>query len=139
MIKKRLNTLSDDDSKCGESFGGSRSKCRKKRSLNVLQKVLNRAQSGFFNSSINEKSNDKLFAQIPPELKFCLKDIVPFCFLAEHVFMGLSLCGTFLISYHRSCESESFDFNSGYKYELFFWIFKPHEPLKRFVSELKFF
>lgn len=134
MIKKRLNTLSDDDSECEETASGGHSKCRKKRSVNVLHKIINRARSGFFNSSINQKSNDKIFTQIPSELKFCLKDIVPFCYLADHVFMGLSLCGTFLISYRRSCESESFDFNSGYKYELFFWIFKPHESLKRFVS-----
>lgn len=135
MIKKRLTAQSDDESGGEESGEGSASKCRKKRSINILQKVINRAQNGFFNSSVNKKSNDKIFTQIPAELKFCLKDIVPFCYLADHVFMGLSLCGMFLISYRRSCENESFDFSSGsWKYELYFWIFKPHEPLKRFVS-----
>lgn len=135
MIKKRLTTLTDDESECEESAGDSQAKGRKKKSVNVLQKVINRAQFGFFNSSI-KRSNEKIFTQIPSELKFCLKDIVPFCY-SDHVFMGLSLCGTFLISYRRlNCENESFDFNSGYKYELYFWLFRPHEPLKRFVSLL---
>lgn len=128
MIKKRLVTKSDDESECSES--------RKKHNFNVLQKILNRNHSGFFNFFIYKNSNDKIFKQIPSELKFCLKDIVPFCYLADHMFMGLSLCGNFLISYRRTCESESFDFNSGFKYEIYFWIFRPHMPLQRFVSVL---
>lgn len=132
MIKKRLTAQSDDEIEKKATTSASSSKSRKKQSFNVLQKIVNRSQSSWFNSQIDRHSNEKIFSQIPPDLKFCLKDIVPFCFLADHVFMGLSLCGTFLISYRRSCESESFDFNSGYKYEIYFWIFRPHMPLQRF-------
>lgn len=47
------------------------------------------------------KSNDKtrrIFERIPPRLRFCLIDIVPAKYLQEHIFMGFSQCGQFLLS-----------------------------------------
>lgn len=137
MIKKRLTNTSDEDSDADEKHRVKPARTRKKR--NILTKILNRENSGYFNFSTNAKSNSKNFSQ-ENVLKFCLKDIIPFRYLNDHIFMGLSSCGNFLISYKRiSCESEStlnYDFNSGYKYELFFWIYRPHMALSRYVSEI---
>lgn len=54
---------------------------------------------------LNE-SNKKLFEKIPPRLRFCLMDIVPMSYLREHVFMGLSQCGQFLLSFTYSCNTQ---------------------------------
>lgn len=133
MLKKRLTT-SDEETCEDEEPREKQVKMQKRNSKNILHKILNRSLTGYYNDSINKKSNEKTFYQIPSELRFCLKDIIPFCYL-NHVFMGLSICGNFLISYNRSCcENENYDFNSGYKYELYFWVFKPHMPLQRYVS-----
>jgi DDB1- and CUL4-associated factor 15 len=137
MIKKRLTTGSDEESE--PKSAETAAKFRRKRSdENILLKLTNRSRFGFFNNSINKKSNDRTIKHIPPEMRFCLKDIVPFCYLTNQIYMGLSYCGNFLISYSKRlyCESESYDFNSGgYKFELFFWIFRPHMPLQRYVSK----
>lgn len=137
MIKKRLTNTSDEDSDNDESLRVRPAKARRKR-LNkqtILSKILNRSSTGYFNGSFDSKSNQWAFSQ--PVLKFCLKDIIPFRYLNDHIFMGLSSCGNFLISYKRiCCETEgsvSYDFNSGYKYELFFWIYRPHMALSRYV------
>lgn len=138
MIKKRLTNTSDEDSDDDESRPVRSAKTRKKQlNANVLRKILNRSATGFFNSSATHKSNQKCFSH-DGVMKFCLKDIIPFRYLNDHIFMGLSSCGNFLISYKRiSCESESnYDFNSGYKYELFFWIYRPHTPLSKYVRNL---
>lgn len=133
MIKKRLTATSDEDSDNDEELRVRPAKARKKRKDSQILKILNRARSGYFNNSMNNKSNQK---SIGPEhvLKFCLKDIIPLR-AHEHIFMGLSSCGNFMISYKRiACEIESnYDFNSGYKYELFFWIYRPHMPFGRYV------
>jgi DDB1- and CUL4-associated factor 15 len=134
MIKKRLTNTSDEDSDADENLRAKPAKARKKRG--ILTKILNREKSGFFNCSANAKSNSQIFSN-ESVLKFCLKDIIPFRYLNDHIFMGLSSCGNFLISYKRiSCENEStlnYDFNSGYKYELFFWVYRPHMALSRYV------
>lgn len=139
MIKKRLTNSSDEDS-ADEKRNARPAKARKKR--NILMKVLNREKTGFFNFSVKTKSNAKSFSQ-ENVLKFCLKDIIPFRYLNDHIFMGLSSCGNFVISYKRiCCESEStlnYDFNSGYKYELFFWVYRPHLALSRYVSNFTIF
>ncbi|KAG5673526.1 hypothetical protein PVAND_003567 [Polypedilum vanderplanki] len=140
MIKKRLMLGSDEDSENSENEAKNTvaTKFRRKRNdKNVLFKLINRSRFGFFNNSINRKCNDYEINQIPSEMRFCLKDIVPFCYLSNQIYMGLSFCGNFLISYSKRlyCENESFDFNSGgYKYELFFWIFRPHMPLERYFK-----
>lgn len=135
MIKKRLTNTSDDESESEEKARVKSAKTRKKRAnKHVLTKILNRSATGYFNSGINIRSHQKTFSH-EHVLKFCLKDIIPFRYLNDHIFMGLSACGNFLISYKRiSCENESnYDFNSGYKYELFFWIYRPHMPLSKYV------
>lgn len=140
MIKKRLTNTSDEDSDNDESLRVRPAKARRKRfnKQTILSKILNRSSTGYFNGSFDSKSNQWAFSQ--PVLKFCLKDIIPFRYLNDHIFMGLSSCGNFLISYKRiCCETEgsvSYDFNSGYKYELFFWIYRPHMALSRYVRIL---
>lgn len=140
MIKKRLTNTSDEESDNDEDLRARPPKARKKRINNptILSKVLNRQSSGFFNESIAHKSNQQSFGH-EHVLKFCLKEIIPFRYINDHIFMGLSSCGNFLISYKRiCCESEgsiSYDFNSGYKYELFFWIYRPHMTLSKYVRD----
>lgn len=142
MIKKRLTSTSDEDSDNEEDARVTTAKVRRKRFNKqlILSKVLNRSSSGFFNQSIHNKSNQTSFIT-EPALKFCLKDIIRYKNVNDHIFMGLTYCGNFLISYRRSCcESEStinYDFNSGYKYQLYFWIFRPHFPLSKYVSSLR--
>lgn len=142
MIKKRLTSTSDDESDKDEDPPLRSAKTRRKRFSKqlILTKILNRSSSGFFNQSIHNKSNQTTFSN-EPALKFCLKDIIPYRNLNDHIFMGLSSCGNFLISYRRiCCESESsinYDFNSGYKYQLYFWIYRPHFPLNKYVSGLR--
>lgn len=137
MLKKRLTTTTDEESDNDEKFRDRPTKARKKRRNNIVEKILNRSSFGFFNKSISNKSHQKSFSS-DHVLKFCLKDIIPFRYINDHIFMGLTSCGNFLLSYKRiCCESESvvnYDFNSGYKYELFFWIYRPHMPLGRYVS-----
>lgn len=142
MIKKRLTAESDEESESELSARETSVKFRRKRNnnKNIIFNVVNRSLSGYFNYSITKKSNIHTFNHISSDLRFCLKDIIPFCYLENQVFMGLSLCGNFLLSYKRCCESsETYDFNSGFKYELFFWIFKPHMPLHNYVSKKYYF
>lgn len=139
MIKKRLTNSSDEDSDDDGNLAKTSTKLRKKpHNINVLKKILIRASSGYFNNLIINKSHQTTFKN-DSVLKFCLKDIIPFRYLTDHIFMGLSSCGNFLISYKRiSCESETnYDFNSGYKYELFFWIYRPHIPLSKYVRKTR--
>lgn len=139
MLKKRLTNKSDLDSDEDEDFNQTPAKLRKRESKNIVTKIINRSKTGFFNSSIRNKSNMMAFNIIPSDLKFCLKDIIPFCYCDGHIFMGLTACGNFMISYKRmSCElsAMNYDFSSGYKYELFFWIYRPHMPLSKYVSDI---
>lgn len=132
MIKKRLNSNSDDESDGDENDRFRREKRMKNE--NILMKIINRGSTGFFNQSMRCRSNNKELNR-DTTLKICLKDIIPFRYLNDHIFMGLSACGNFLISYRRKCsEIDTFDLNSVFKYELFFWIFRPHYPLSKYVS-----
>lgn len=59
---------------------------------------------------------------MPERLRYCLRDILPFCYLEHHVFMGLTACGQFLVSYTVAFEEEeeltqNYSFNNGYKYK----------------------
>ncbi|XP_055617132.1 uncharacterized protein LOC129762672 [Toxorhynchites rutilus septentrionalis] len=104
---------------------------------NVLLKVLNRQHSGFFSSGLNKRSHQAAFREVPEHLSFCLKEIVPYCYLQGHVFMGLSACGQFLISYKVSYDydevvANEYNFSSNYKYELYFWIYRPHFLLSKY-------
>ncbi|EAT42239.1 AAEL006208-PA, partial [Aedes aegypti] len=107
------------------------------RCENILLKVLNREHSGYFSTGLNKRSHREAFREVPSHLSFCLKEIVPYCYLQGHVFMGLSACGQFLLSYKASCDydeviTNEYNFSSNYKYELYFWIYRPHFLLSKY-------
>ncbi|XP_062534995.1 uncharacterized protein LOC134204184 [Armigeres subalbatus] len=107
------------------------------RCENVLLKVLNREHSGYFNTGLNKRAHQEAFREVPSHLSFCLKEIVPYCYLQGHVFMGLSACGQFLLSYKASYDYEEvitneYNFSSNYRYELYFWIYRPHFLLSKY-------
>ncbi|XP_058811749.1 uncharacterized protein LOC131676608 [Topomyia yanbarensis] len=110
------------------------------RCENILLKVLNREHCGYFSTGLNQRSHRAAFRQVPEHLSFCLKEIVPYCYLKGHVFMGLSACGQFLLSYKVAYEidEETTDeynyFSSNYKYELYFWIYRPHFLLSKYFQ-----
>lgn len=140
MINQRLTNSSDEDSDDDEDPQAKLARTQR-RPINksVLKKIFNRSATGYFNSTATHKSHQKSFTH-ESALKFCLKDIIPYGNLNDHIFMGLSACGNFLISYKRiSCENEnSYDFNTGYKYELFFWVYRPHTSLCKYVRSSGF-
>lgn len=57
---------------------------------NVLLKVLNRQHSGYFSSGLNKRSHQAAFREVPEHLSFCLKEIVPYCYLQGLDWVGLS-------------------------------------------------
>ncbi|XP_053689538.1 uncharacterized protein LOC128738436 [Sabethes cyaneus] len=122
----------------GESscFGSGNETVRRE---NVLLKVINRQHSGYFNTGLNKRSHQVAFREVPPHLTFCLKEIVPCCYLKGHVFMGLSGCGQFLLSYKVAYDyddelTHEYNFSSSYKYELYFWIYRPHFLLSKYFQ-----
>lgn len=132
---------------CSRSLGRQQQQGRKEfspfvrsndavRCENVLLKVLNREHCGYFSTGLNKRSHREAFREIPTHLSFCLKEIVPYCYLQGHVFMGLSACGQFLLSYKASYDDElitnEYNFSSTYKYELYFWIYRPHFLLSKY-------
>ncbi|XP_050087614.1 uncharacterized protein LOC126572392 [Anopheles aquasalis] len=104
---------------------------------NVLLKVLNREHSGYFSTGLNKRSHQQPYQEVPEHLQYCLKDIVPYCFLDGHIFMGLTSCGQFLLSYRLTYDYEDplmngLNFLSNHKYELYFWIYRPHVLLSKY-------
>lgn len=90
------------------------------KSQNVLLKLMNQERTGYFSKSSLFKVRQQAFHQVPSRLSFCLKEIVPYCYLQGHVFMGLTVCGQFLLSYKMTCNEEStndYSFTTAYKYE----------------------
>lgn len=80
-----------------KKFGGSAGhRLKQKSAENIIFKILNRERSSFFNFP-NLKSHSDPYKEVPSALSFCLKDIVPICYLESHIFMGLTSCGQFLI------------------------------------------
>lgn len=74
-----------------------------------------------------------LFRVFPGRLASCLKNIVPnSAVLTNHIFLGFSKCGNFIISYTQSTYD---DVSSGsfmeVRYRLYWWLFRHHRPLKR--------
>lgn len=88
---------------------------------NIVHKLWNREHYGKFSSRLNSKSDEMPFQKIPERLRFCLRDVVPYCYLDSHVFMGLTICGQFLLSYtvvsEEDFELTQNEFNNGYKYK----------------------
>ncbi|XP_017472984.1 PREDICTED: uncharacterized protein LOC108363958 [Rhagoletis zephyria] len=106
---------------------------------NLVQKIYNRERTGNFAGTTRlVHAPQHAFDQVPNRLKFCLKDIVPNCFLQGHMFMGLSACGQFLLSYKVCCNdnmvASHYSFSYGYKYTLYFWIYQPHKPLRSYYT-----
>ncbi|XP_055525747.1 uncharacterized protein LOC129718735 [Wyeomyia smithii] len=109
------------------------------RCENVALKVLSRQHCGYFNTGLNKRSHQVAFREVPQYLSFCLKEIVPCCYLKGHVFMGLSACGQFLLSYKVAYDyddelTHEYNFSSNYKYELYFWIYRPHFLLSKYFQ-----
>ncbi|GAB0087464.1 uncharacterized protein DMENIID0001_017690 [Sergentomyia squamirostris] len=107
----------------------SRNDSDRKLPQNIVKKLLNRELTGYLGCNARKISRVLPFKQVPSRLAFHLKEIIPYCYLDGHVFMGLSACGQFLLSYKVSYDEESinhYNFSAPYKYELFFWIYRPH-------------
>ncbi|XP_075970948.1 uncharacterized protein LOC142973208 [Anticarsia gemmatalis] len=91
-------------------------------SSNIVHKLFNRETFGCTSRRSNDRSR-KVFERIPPRLRFCLMDIVPMSYLREHVFMGFSQCGQFLLSFTYSCNTQVY-FRESSKFTLHFlsWV-----------------
>ncbi|XP_065372425.1 uncharacterized protein LOC135964204 [Calliphora vicina] len=99
---------------------------------NLANKLMKREYMG------NSRRTKSFFANVPTRLSFCLKDLIPPNFIQGQVFMGLSACGQFLLSY-KFCSSENaslshYSFSMRFKYTLFFWIYQPFKPLRNFYK-----
>ncbi|XP_045764715.1 uncharacterized protein LOC123866951 [Maniola jurtina] len=90
---------------------------------NIVHKLFNREIYGSTSRKPSDKSK-KIFDKIPPRLRFCLMDIVPMRYLREHVFMGFSQCGQFLLSFTYSCNTQVY-FRESSKFTLHFLLWVP--------------
>lgn len=110
--------------------------------INLHYLLMKRENSGHFSGNPRSRQVKRAFTKVPSRLGFCLKDIVPYCYLQGHMFMGLTACGQYLLSYKVCCNESSNAnasyFNIGYKYTLYFWIYRPHQPLRRFFKSCLF-
>ncbi|CAK1604568.1 unnamed protein product [Parnassius mnemosyne] len=97
-------------------------------SNNIVHKLFNRETFGSTSRKSNERSR-KMFEKIPPRLRFCLMDIVPICYLREHVFMGFSQCGQFLLSFTYSCNTQNY-FRESSKFTLHFLSWVPGKVVR---------
>ncbi|RVE47247.1 hypothetical protein evm_008115 [Chilo suppressalis] len=95
---------------------------------NIVHKLFNREVFECTSRKQYEKSK-KLFDRIPPRLRFCLMDIVPMSYLREHVFMGFSQCGQFLLSFTYSCNTQVY-FRESSKFTLHFLLWVPGRVVK---------
>ncbi|CAK1552799.1 unnamed protein product [Leptosia nina] len=94
---------------------------------NIIHKLFNREISGSTSKKSNERRR-KVFEKIPPRLRFCLMDIVPIRYLRNHVFMGFSQCGQFLLSFTFCGPTR--DFGESLKYRLHFLSWVPGRVVK---------
>nr|CAD7589986.1 unnamed protein product [Timema genevievae] len=60
------------------------------------------------------------------------------CARGTHVFLGLSKCGQFLLSYTYTADMDVVPFNTVYKYRLHWWTFVPHQKSRK-VAEVMLF
>ncbi|XP_060801047.1 uncharacterized protein LOC106143568 [Amyelois transitella] len=95
---------------------------------NIVHKLFNREIYGGITRKSHERSR-KIFERIPPRLRFCLIDIVPMAYLREHVFMGFSQCGQFLLSFTYSCNTQVY-FRESSKFTLHFLSWVPGRIVK---------
>ncbi|XP_041976389.1 uncharacterized protein LOC121731112 [Aricia agestis] len=94
---------------------------------NIVHKIFNREVFG----STSRRSNGKrkVFDKIPPRLRFCLMDIVPIQYLRQHIFMGFSQCGQFLLSFTYSSNTQVY-FREFSKFTLHFLSWVPGRVVK---------
>lgn len=69
----------------------------------LLTKIVNRSISGYFNGNLQNKSHQQQLSSANV-LKFCLKDIIPFRDINDHIFMGLTIDGN--VSLSKICKTE---------------------------------
>ncbi|XP_049866336.1 uncharacterized protein LOC126367019 [Pectinophora gossypiella] len=101
-------------------------------SSNIVHKLFNREILGGTSRKPNDRSR-KVFERIPPRLRFCLMDIVPRSYLRGHVFMGLSQCGQFLLSFTYSCNTQVY-FRESSKFTLHFLSWVPGRKVRKVHS-----
>ncbi|XP_026476124.1 uncharacterized protein LOC113381412 [Ctenocephalides felis] len=107
-------------------------KSKKKKSHNIINKIMNRQMFGEFSVHRGVKY-EAPFMEIPDHLRFCLKtEILPTEILDNHVYMGLTACGQFLLSYTEvwtpADSEENVFLTDKLEYRLYFWGFRPHNP-----------
>ncbi|XP_030375999.1 uncharacterized protein LOC115625176 [Scaptodrosophila lebanonensis] len=113
------------------------------QSRNFVQMLHDRERTGFFSgrSCLGQKPQIP-YDKVPNRLKLYLKDLLPNNALEGHVFMGLTACGQYMLSYRVVCNDNTmlnhYSFNVGYKYILYFWIFQPHKKLRHSFSRRLF-
>ncbi|XP_050676004.1 uncharacterized protein LOC126972951 isoform X2 [Leptidea sinapis] len=90
---------------------------------NIILRLFNREIYGNTSRRFNENTQ-KVFDKIPPRLRFCLMDIVPMQYFGNHVFMGFSQCGQFLLSFTSRIYSQIY-FREHSKYMLHFMSWVP--------------
>ncbi|KAJ9593181.1 hypothetical protein L9F63_015278, partial [Diploptera punctata] len=84
-------------------------------------------------------SNLRLFCQIPSRCQIRLRNVLPESALdSNHVFLGLSRCGQFLLSYTYTTELDVMSLNEVYKYRLHWWAYVPNQKVRK-VSEVMLF
>ncbi|PSN51064.1 hypothetical protein C0J52_01517 [Blattella germanica] len=110
----------------------------RKRTPQILDKLYYRELRGNF-SPHPHSSNLKLFCQIPSRCQIRLRNVLPESAIdSNHVFLGLSRCGQFLLSYTFTTELDVMSLNEVYKYRLHWWAFVPHQKVRK-VSEVMLF
>nr|XP_014092377.1 uncharacterized protein LOC106618959 [Bactrocera oleae] len=136
---------SDDASSSAQQQQMNKQLCSTRNAMNInnptnlVHKIYNRERTDNFSGRTrSDHAQQRAYEQVPNRLRFCLKDIVPKCFLQGHMFMGLSACGQFLLSYKVCCNdnmmTNHYSFGYGYKYTLYFWVYQPHKPLRSFFK-----
>ncbi|XP_045493015.1 uncharacterized protein LOC123692322 [Colias croceus] len=95
---------------------------------NIIHKLFNREIFGSTSRQPNERGR-KVFDKIPPRLRFCLMDIVPIQYLRQHIFMGFSQCGQFLLSFTFSSNHQAY-FRESSKFTLHFLSWIPGNVVK---------
>ncbi|XP_055848551.1 uncharacterized protein LOC129913751 [Episyrphus balteatus] len=140
-----ISDSSDEDSDDCEDLPTSKApenEVSASEEVNLHYMLMKRENTGHFSGNRRSKQVKRAFNKVPTRLGFCLKDIVPYCYLQGHMFMGLTACGQYLLSYKVCCNESSNAnasyFNIGYKYTLYFWIYRPHQPLRRFFKSCLF-
>ncbi|KAK7872737.1 hypothetical protein R5R35_011872 [Gryllus longicercus] len=103
---------------------------------NFLQKLYFREIGGFY-APHHSKNFNRM--QKPSFQRIKLADILPLsASKLNHVFLGMSKCGQFLLSYTYTTEWDVMSFNTVFKYRLHWWAFTPHQKARK-VSEVMLF